>query len=247
MNTLLFLRRISACTFLRPVFKVKHLRVSNTKNYTTSKDLSDKTFWEHFYASHSPDKGFDWFLGFYDVKDYLTRYLPPENQVSRILDLGCGTSNFSLEMFCHLQGKCNIDCVDYSETALKILNQRIKLLKDREKTLFTAVGEISLFLADVRNLPFRDETFELTIDKGTSDAVLRSPNGEKDFFKLIAEVLRVSQHGGTVIQYSDEAPEARMDLLSKISGHVSSGLDVHYKELGCYQSIEYFMYVLQKG
>lgn len=222
------------------------MRTSNSKNYTTSKDLSDKTFWEHFYASHSPNKSFDWFLGFDDVKEYLTRYLPPEKHVSRILDIGCGTSNFSIEIFRYLQGKCNIDCVDYSETALRIMSQRIELLKNQQKKLFTGDGEISFFLADVRRLPFLDRTFDLTIDKGTSDAVLRSPNAEEDFLKLITEVLRVSQHGGTVIQFSDEAPEVRMDLLSNVKGHVSSGLDIHYKELGSYQSMEYFMYILQK-
>jgi ubiquinone/menaquinone biosynthesis C-methylase UbiE len=229
------------------------LRTQNAKNYTTFKDLSDKSFWEQFYSSHLPNKSFDWFLGFDDVKEYLGRYLPPiENRrLPRILDLGCGTSNFSIEMFRHLKGECYIDCVDYSETAIKIMKQRVELLKNEGETLFTGNGVISFYLADVRSLPFHDEIFKLSIDKGTSDAVLRSANGEEEFVKSMAEVVRVLQGGGTIVQFSDEAPESRMDLIGKVSQRVSKfkpscSLNVLYKELGSYKAIEYFMYVLQK-
>ena len=67
-------------------------------------DMSDQSFWNSFYANRPGDKVFDWFVNFEDVSVYLE---PHFHAVScddfvRILDIGCGTSDFSLKLFEHL-------------------------------------------------------------------------------------------------------------------------------------------------
>lgn len=173
------------------------------------------------------------------------------NYFHRILEIGCGTSDISFELFNHLEGRCTIDCVDYSEKAVKIMKSRLEELKRQNKVINSVNCGITFHVADARFLPFNDQQFDLSIDKGTSDAILRAKNGEEEFIKTITENLRVLRNGGILLQFSDEGPESRMDLLHKtidIIGkvHESRNFRAHYKELGCYQGIDYFMYTVHK-
>lgn len=223
-------------------------------NSTNGKDLSSKIFWEQFYT-RTQNKNFEWFLGFGDLKDYLDAALKKsfdngENDVPRILEIGCGTSDISLKLFNHLQGRCYIDCVDYSEKAVKIMNSRLEALKKESKVFVDDTAcKIAYHVADARFLPFNDGHFDLSIDKGTSDAILRSKNGDEEFIKTVTENLRVLRNSGTLLQFSDEGPESRMDLLQKVvenvwKVHPSCRLRAHYKDLGCFHGIDYFMYTI---
>ena len=228
-------------------------------------DMSDQSFWNTFYASRQGNKHFDWFVRFEDVSEYLEPYLPPVNNsdITRILEIGCGTSDFSLKLFEHLNRKCRINCIDFSHEAIevltKIINERSCLVKETfgvEGGLGTSLDLTGLAChqADAKNLPFKDETFLLAVDKGTSDAVLKGPNGESAFQDVVRECLRVLKPCGKLVQFSDEPPELRLSALENIRNDLlqshstnSSKLRLCWQELDTHSGFQHFLYVVHKG
>lgn len=232
-------------------------------------DMSDQSFWNNFYASRQGDKIFDWFVRFEDICEHLQPYLPPvsDKEFTRILDIGCGTSDFSLKLFEHLNQKCRIECIDFSPEAIKALGKIIrergflaKKTLDAERRLETNLDPrdwtgLACHQADAKNLPFREETFSLAIDKGTSDAVLKGPNGERAFLEVVGECLRVLKPHGKLVQFSDEPPELRLNALEKVQSELppagfttSKSFKVRFswRELDIRSGFQHFLYVVHK-
>lgn len=228
--------------------------------------MSDQSFWNTFYASRQGNRHFDWFVRFEDVSEYLEPYLPPvsNSEVTRILEIGCGTSDFSLKLFEHLNRKCCINCIDFSHEAIEVLTKIIKdrgfLVKqtfgaeDRLRTSLDFTG-LACHQADAKNLPFKDETFSLAVDKGTSDAVLKGPNGDSAFQDVVRECLRVLKPCGKLVQFSDEPPELRLSALENITNDLLQShsttlnfckLRLSWRELGTHLGFQHFLYVVHK-
>jgi len=227
-------------------------------------DMSDQSFWNRFYARRQGDKRFDWFVRFEDVIGHLDPYLPPvgSDDLIRILDIGCGTSDFSFKIFERLNRKCRIDCIDFSSEAVKamgkIMYERGLLAKeafDAERSVHPQnfIG-LACHQADAKNLPFSEETFALALDKGTSDAVLKGRNGESAFVDVVKESLRVLKQDGKLVQFSDEPPEIRLILLEKVKREMLQSnrkehceLRLVWRELEARSGFQHFMYVFHKG
>lgn len=231
-------------------------------------DMSDQLFWNNFYACRQGDKVFDWFVQFEDVCGHLQPYLPPvsDKDFTRILEIGCGTSDFSLKLFEHLNHKCRIECIDFSPEAIKALRKVIRERGFLAKKTLDAKGRLETNLdldwtglacheADAKNLPFREGTFSLAIDKGTSDAVLKGPNGESAFLEVVGECLRVLKPHGKLVQFSDEPPELRLNALEKVQRELpqagfttskSFKIRISWRELDVHSGFQHFLYVVHK-
>lgn len=227
-------------------------------------DMSDQSFWDNFYANRQGDKHFDWFVRFEDVSGHLQSYLPPvnDNDLTRILEIGCGTSDFSLKLFEHLNRKCRIDCIDFSPEAIKALGKIIrqqgflaKKILDEERRLGTSLDPrdwtgLACHQADAKNLPFKEGAFSLALDKGTSDAALKGPNGESAFVDVVRECVRVLKPDGKLAQFSDEPPELRLNLLEKVQSEFTSSkcykLRLSWRELDTRSGFQHFLYVVHK-
>lgn len=228
--------------------------------------MSDQSYWNNFYASRQGNKHFDWFVRFEDSVEVLKPYLPPVSHsfVTRILEIGCGTSDFSLKLFEHLNRDCRIDCIDFSHEAIKNLR---KIVEERglvAKEIVETEGKLESSLdltglachqADAKNMPFADETFSLALDKGTSDAVLKGPIGEGAFAEVLRECLRVLKPCGKLIQFSDEPPELRLDALEKFKNDLAQShstalnsltLRLSWRELDTQSSFQHYLYVVHK-
>lgn len=231
--------------------------------------MADQSFWNNFYASRQGDKLFDWFVRFDDVRAHLEPYLPPvgNNSLTRILEIGCGTSDFSLKLFEHLNRKCRIDCIDFSPEAIRALEKVIRergffaKTSDEEGSLETSLDPrdwtgLTCHQADAKSLPFKEGTFLLAIDKGTSDAVLKGPNGDSAFVDVVKECLRVLKPNGKLVQFSDEAPELRLNVLEHVKSefYLQTGLAnsksckirVSWRELDTRAGFQHFLYVVHK-
>lgn len=227
-------------------------------------DMSDQSFWNSFYANRPGDKVFDWFVNFEDVFVYLEPHFHAVSfdDLVRILDIGCGTSDFSLKLFEHLNRKCRIDCVDFSFEAVKAMQ---KLINERELPVNKTTDLKESFLcgqhlsgmachqADAKRLPFGDATFSLVFDKGTSDAVLKGANGESAFAEVVKECFRVLKPEGKLIQFSDEPPELRINLLESVKPQIvqhcmkeNCNMTWVWRELEVCSGFQYFMYVVYK-
>lgn len=227
-------------------------------------DMSDQSFWNNFYANRPGDKVFDWFVNFDDVSIYLEPHFHAvsADDLVRILDIGCGTSDFSLKLFEHLNRKCHVDCVDFSFEAVTAMQ---KLINKRELAVNKTTNLKESFLcprhplgvachqADAKKLPFRDATFSLALDKGTCDAVLKGPNGESAFGEVIKECFRVLKPKGKLIQFSDEPPELRINLLESVKHQIlqpymkeNCSMTWTWRELEVCSGFQYFIYVVCK-
>lgn len=92
---------------------------------------------------------------------------------SSLLDLCCGTGDIALNLA--KKSPARVVGVDFSENMLKIAEAKAKSFKN-----------ISFIKADVKNLPFKDETFDnITISFG-----LRNTD---DYKKVLGEMVRVGK------------------------------------------------------
>ena len=172
-----------------------------------------------------------------------------------------------MKLFEHLNQKCRIECIDFSPEAIKALRKIIRERGFLVKKILNAEGRLETNLdprdwtglacheADAKNLPFREEWFSLAIDKGTSDAVLKGPNGESAFLEVVGECLRVLKPQGKLVQFSDEPPELRLNTLEKVQSELfqagvttskSFKVRISWRELDKGSGFQHFLYVVHK-
>lgn len=104
---------------------------------------------------------------------FVSEVLKTINEDSYLLDLCCGTGDIGLSL--KEKSPARVVGVDFSENMLKIAKAKAKSFKN-----------ISFIKADVKNLPFKDETFDnITISFG-----LRNTD---DYKKVLEEMVRVGK------------------------------------------------------
>ncbi|XP_070577986.1 citrate synthase-lysine N-methyltransferase CSKMT, mitochondrial-like [Ptychodera flava] len=220
-------------------------------------NMGDRSTWNSFYEDKE-NKTFDWFIEFDDVYDLVNRYLPKPGSVRpgrtfSILDLGCGTSNFSIQAHQKVQCESRLWCVDFSEVAV---SQLAALCTERIKAGAggrSAPGRETHFaVADVNSLPFKDSFFDLALDKGTLDAVLRAKEGTEVAISGLCEAMRVLSPEGHFLHFSDEHPDVRLDLLEKARNRYTHAnrhvrISIGFKSVNeNSHSFEYFLYNMSK-
>lgn len=213
------------------------------------KDMGKKSFWNKFYDEKKHRKTFDWFFEYRDIRSAIqgiVETLCEQNcrKALKVLDVGCGTSSMALEFANDYRDIANVWCLDFSIVALQELRsqQGEHQWKDR---LFSNVDYIA---ADAMYLPFKDETFDLVLEKGTLDAMLKTQLLLQRAPNLVCEVVRVLSRGGIYCQFSDEDPELRLPILEEARRnlwiHLRREISVSYKNLFPESSINYFMYCI---
>ncbi|XP_063001708.1 citrate synthase-lysine N-methyltransferase CSKMT, mitochondrial [Elgaria multicarinata webbii] len=204
--------------------------------------MDQRDTWDRFYAAKeegaaSPSH-FDWFFGYRDISGFLLSVLQglPSGQ-AWILDVGCGTSALGLGLYRDSPRQLHVTCLDFSPPAIETLRQ---LLRDSPPPSHP-LSELHCCLADATDLAgsFAPKSFHLVLDKGTCDAMLRCPQGPGKARRLVAECLRVLKPQGSLLQFSDEDPDARVPLLEQ-----AGGVPVTVKEIGQFNGISYYAYVL---
>ena len=151
------------------IFKFLNKKKEIIDNYDASADFYDKR-----YRAIQEEK-YDIVLDNYDLNE------------KTILDIGCGTGLFTEHIFNSKDHprvlKCNFIAVDISWNML--LQFKLKLFKLKNKT------EILLLLADMENLPFRDNSFNLVFSLTSFQNLPNILNG-------IRESLRVGSNKSVV-------------------------------------------------
>ncbi|KAE9447293.1 hypothetical protein C3L33_20863, partial [Rhododendron williamsianum] len=79
---------------------------------------------------------------------------------SEVLEVGCGNSQLCEELY--KDGITEITCIDLSAVAVE---------KMQKKLLFKGYKEIKVLEADMLDLPFGNECFDVVIEKGTMDVL----------------------------------------------------------------------------
>ena len=120
-------------------------------------NYGDKSYWEERYKS-SENTTFDWLENYSTLKDIIYSLNIPKDR-GNILNLGCGNSEFSENMYD--DGYTNIKNIDISQSVISQMSERCK---NRPKMTYEVM--------DVRDIKYENNFFDLAIDKSTIDALL---------------------------------------------------------------------------
>jgi len=195
-------------------------------------EYATKEYWDWRY---SKDKGeYDWFQGSYDQCKAAIFPLLAAHQ--RLLQVGCGNSRLSEDIFHHLKGDVDIFNMDFSDVVIESMKA-----KHEGKPMKWEV-------MDCMNLTYPDCYFDAVIDKGTMDALMCEKGEVWVLPKEIADrcerelegVYRVLKPGGVFIYITFAQPHFRKPVL--LNSRFDWTLEV--KTIGTF--FHYFIYVLIK-
>jgi SAM-dependent methyltransferase len=119
----------------------------------------EKEYWDTRY-SQQKEKTFDWLENWEALKPVVEKLINPE---SRILMLGWGNALISQEMYD--DGYEHITNMDISPVVIEDMKERNL---DRQNMVWEVM--------DVMNMEYKDESFDIAIDKSTIDALLWGNN-----------------------------------------------------------------------
>jgi len=175
----------------------------------------DKTFWDKRYSSQ--EGKYDWYLGYPLMSEAMIPLLNvrdgkqvegDSNDVAkrdrsslRVLVVGCGNSELSENLYD--DGFTNLVSVDYSDVV-------IKKMQDATKS-----KSMKFEVMDVRDLKFKNEEFDVVIDKGTLDAILCGTDSAKMGNAMLAECSRVTKTGGYFFLFTYGQPQSRLTYVDK--------------------------------
>ncbi|KAF8745471.1 hypothetical protein AX14_008897 [Amanita brunnescens Koide BX004] len=193
-------------------------------------DFGSKDYWNQRYAEESAtDAHFDWFKSYADLASYLHDLVPLRS--SRILVLGCGNSTLSEEMWD--DGYQNVVNIDYSSVVIEQMRQRQA----------SSRPGMQWHEMDVRDLKFEEGAFDVVIDKGTMDAMIKGSLWDppasvvEDCTKEVDEAIRVLRKGGIFIYLSFGQPHFRKRYLTR------SSTKLEIKQLG--EEFHYYLYIVR--
>ncbi|CAD8191305.1 unnamed protein product [Paramecium octaurelia] len=156
-------------------------------------------YWERRYSEN--DKPFEWYQNYDNLKDIVTQYI---NHNSRILNIGCGNSNIPEDMY--KEGYQWIVNLDFSKAVIEFMKEKFK----------SYPAHFQFVLADARELPFPNDSFDCVFDKGLLDAVLSGDYSAQNSKKVINHIYRaLKKETGVYIVISHGFPEQRLPYLSK--------------------------------
>uniref|UniRef100_A0A7N2RDK6 Methyltransferase domain-containing protein n=1 Tax=Quercus lobata TaxID=97700 RepID=A0A7N2RDK6_QUELO len=155
----------------------------------------------------------------------------------KVLELGCGNSQLSEELY--KDGITEITCIDLSAVAVEKMQKRLAL---------KGYNEIKVLEADMLNLPFSNECFDVVIEKGTMDVLFVDsgdpwnprPETVNKVMAMLEDAHRVLKPDGIFISISFGQPHFRRPLFDSPKFTWS----VEWNTFG--DAFHYFFYVLKK-
>jgi len=102
-------------------------------------------------------------------------------------------------------GFSDITSVDYSEVVIEKMQAQFR----------TAGKQLKFEVMDVRDIKYKDETFDCIIDKGTLDAILCGSDSDKNSGQMLSECQRVLKKGGFFFVITYGQPQSRLNYLEK--------------------------------
>uniref|UniRef100_A0A3Q0SU40 Citrate synthase-lysine N-methyltransferase CSKMT, mitochondrial n=1 Tax=Amphilophus citrinellus TaxID=61819 RepID=A0A3Q0SU40_AMPCI len=211
--------------------------------------MDKKATWDRFYAetsSRTPTfKNFEWFFGFESVRDIIMPLLQTMSRPDaalRVVDMGCGTSALGPSIYRHSPVSVHVTCADISPIAVKLMQEHIQAKTIQPHILSSQIEFIELDCTQL-DKHFSASTVDLIVDKGTTDALLRSREGKEKASLALKQCLRVLRNSGSLLQFSDEDPDSRLlwlETAAQDPGLMTA--DVGVQEVGELRGVQYYCY-----
>ncbi|NP_001038234.3 eEF1A lysine and N-terminal methyltransferase [Danio rerio] len=148
----------------------------------TAEEFSSADYWERFFRKRG-EKAFEWYGDYNSLCGVLHKYIKPRDKV---LVVGCGNSELSEQLYD--VGYRQLTNIDISETVVSHMNQR-----NAERR-----PDLSFQQLDATQTGFESGSFQVTLDKGTLDAMASEEDGALAG-RMLAEVGRVLAVGGRYV------------------------------------------------
>lgn len=193
-------------------------------------NYGDKTYWEDRYDEQNGTT-FDWLEDYESIKPIIEEL--GIKKECRILNVGCGNSEFSEKMFD--EGYTHNYNIDICENVINFMRTRNK---DKNGLHFEVM--------DVCEMKYKDEMFDLIVDKSTIDALLCGDHSFMIVAKMLKEISRVLKTGGVYLIISYGQPESRMIHLER--DHLAFDIQIYTikrQEEGEQEKIHY-VYICKK-
>ncbi len=225
------------------------IKLNQSKESKTRESLNSLT-------SSSIDLTREWYFSFSDFQTVLISHhkFSPQQISHRILDIGCGLSNIFNEI---LQNQWNIELmvgVDYSPSVINYLNSSLNLLSNDSRIVYKLMD----FCLPVKNSKnstnFQMETFDLILDKATSDGLCCTEESAARTPEMYKNVSRLLKPGGFFVIATVSEPESLwfseyvVDSLIEASSDYRFSVTVHHSDDYYDNEGESpFLYVIQKS
>ena len=164
-----------------------HFESLNPKYY------AKKEYWNERFSN--TESNFDWYVDWNQLSKYFIPILTPN---SKILMVGCGSSNLSNQMY--LSNYKNITNIDISDIVIQKMKKQYPEMEWQEM--------------DATKMTFENNFFDCVIDKGTLDAIMCG-NDPIPPANLIKEMYRVTKKGGNFCIITHGEPETRLNYFEK--------------------------------
>uniref|UniRef100_A0A3P9KHG8 eEF1A lysine and N-terminal methyltransferase n=1 Tax=Oryzias latipes TaxID=8090 RepID=A0A3P9KHG8_ORYLA len=148
----------------------------------SAEEFSSAEYWDKFFKSRG-DKAFEWYGDYNKLCGILHKYIKVQDKV---LVLGCGNSELSEQLYD--VGYKHLTNIDISETVVTHMNQRNAARRPG----------LSFHRVDATQTLYEDASFQVSLDKGTLDAMAAEEGGALAR-RMLQEVSRVLSVGGRYI------------------------------------------------
>ncbi|XP_063756978.1 citrate synthase-lysine N-methyltransferase CSKMT, mitochondrial isoform X2 [Eleginops maclovinus] len=239
----------------------KFLKDANSRNLTPHRtsmfchasdliqNMDKKATWDRFYAENrnrtTTFKNFEWFFGFEAIRDLIMPFLQTKSHrdsLLHVLDMGCGTSALGPCIYRHSYLPVRVTCADISPIAVRQMLQHVQANAIQPHNVSSQLEFVELDCTELQT-HYLCSSVDLIIDKGTTDALLRSKEGKGKAGLMLKQCLKVLRSSGSLLQFSDEDPDARLLWLeteAQEPGVMSS--DVRVQEVGELRGMTYYCY-----
>lgn len=163
-------------------------------------------YWNQFYEEQQEEGSFSWYSNWNELEPFCREilgepYNDQKEEQRHVLVPGVGNDALLKDMYD--SGYKHITAFDYAAAGVECQKQ---LLGSR-------LSNINLVVADARNLPFSNSSFDSVIDKGTLDAIYLSGGndkvlGQKHLNMAVSELARVLKPNGIVLSISAACVDA---------------------------------------
>ncbi|GMP48255.1 hypothetical protein CsSME_00015672 [Camellia sinensis var. sinensis] len=114
----------------------------------------DPHYWDERFAQ---EDHYEWFKDYSHFRHLIQQHVKPN---SSVLELGCGNSQLCEQLYS--DGITEMTCIDLSAVAVEKMQKRL---------LSKGYNEIKVLEADMLDLPFTNECFDVVIEKGTMSSM----------------------------------------------------------------------------
>ncbi|XP_074654403.1 eEF1A lysine and N-terminal methyltransferase-like [Tubulanus polymorphus] len=148
----------------------------------SSDEFGSSDYWEGFFKKRG-DKSFEWYGEYNQLCGIIHKYV---KVTDKILMVGCGNSDLSANMYD--VGYKDLTSIDISDVAIRQMIQKNHSQRP----------DLQFIQMDMKQMEFRDDLYNVVVDKGTLDAILTDASEAVlwEVDKMFAEISRVLKVGG---------------------------------------------------